>query len=57
VLKLEAARHQARGLSALAAVSPWQTVTEAIRSADLLLVHLADPKALARHLEKPLRQG
>ena len=60
VLKLEAARHQARALtngSASSALSPWQTVTEAIRSADLLLVHLSDPKELARHLEKPLRRA
>ena len=63
VLKLEAARHQARALtngsasSALSALSPWQTVTEAIRSADLLLVHLSDPKELARHLETPLRRA
>ena len=28
--------------------SPWQTVNEAVRNADLLLVHLADPKALAQ---------
>jgi len=31
-------------------LSPWQTVTEAIRNADLLLVHLSDPKDLARRL-------
>jgi Fe-S-cluster containining protein len=50
VLKLEAARHHAVALPADAASTPWQTVTEAIRSADLLLVHLSDPKALARLL-------
>jgi hypothetical protein len=61
VLKLEAARLQRATTtgstsSAVSALSPWQTVTEAIRSADLLLVHLSDPKELARHLEKPLRR-
>jgi hypothetical protein len=30
--------------------SPCQTVTAAIRNADLLLVHLSDPRALARRL-------
>jgi hypothetical protein len=47
VLKIEAARH-----SACCPVSTsWQTVIEpAIRSADLLLVHLSDTKSLARLL-------
>jgi Fe-S-cluster containining protein len=46
VVKMEAVRHHARGSSS----SPWQTVNEAVRNADLLLVHLADTKALARML-------
>jgi Fe-S-cluster containining protein len=50
VLKLEAARHQARTASGESA-SPWQTVTAALRNSDLLLVHLSDPKDLARRLE------
>jgi hypothetical protein len=50
VLKLEAARHHAQTLSTRSAPTPWQTVTEALRSADLLLVHLSDPKDLARRL-------
>jgi hypothetical protein len=53
VLKLEAARQQEPALSVTAAstsTSPWQTVLEAIRNADLLLVHLADTKSLARRL-------
>ena len=45
VLKLEAARHDAG-----ASFTPWQTVTEAVRSADLLLVHLTDPQQLARRV-------
>jgi Fe-S-cluster containining protein len=47
VLTVEAARH-----SACSSVSsPWQTVIEpAIRSADLLLVHLADTNELANRL-------
>ena len=57
VVKLEAARHQARALTTGSASSPWQTVTEAIRSADLLLVHLSDPKDLARHLERTPRRA
>ena len=46
VVKMEAVRHHARGSS----TSPWQTVHEAVRNADLLLVHLADTKALAQSL-------
>jgi len=46
VVKMEAVRHHARGSS----TSPWQTVNEAVRNADLLLVHLADTKTLARSL-------
>jgi hypothetical protein len=46
VLKMEAARHRAR----VAPSSPWQTVIDAIRNADLLLVHLADAKTLSRLL-------
>jgi Fe-S-cluster containining protein len=49
VLKLEAARQQARTASG-ASASPWQTVTAALRNSDLLLVHLSDPKDLARRL-------
>jgi Fe-S-cluster containining protein len=45
VLKVEAALQQSR-----ASTSPWQTVLEAIRNADLLLVHLSDPKHLSRRL-------
>ena len=45
VVKMEAVKHAAKTPS-----SPWQTVTEAIRNADLLLVHLADPRTLARAL-------
>jgi Fe-S-cluster containining protein len=44
VLKMEAARHQAR------AMSPWQTVLEAVRATDLLLVHLSDGPSLSRRL-------
>jgi hypothetical protein len=46
VVKMEAVRHHARGSS----TSPWQTVNEAVRNADLLLMHLADTKALALSL-------
>jgi hypothetical protein len=46
VVKMEAVRHLAREQSS----SPWQTVIEALRSADLLLVHLSDPRALANRL-------
>ena len=46
VVKMEAFRQHASA----APSSPWQTVTEAIRNADLLLVHLADVKALSRRL-------
>ena len=46
VVKMEAVRQHARA----APSSPWQTVNEAIRNADLLLVHLADVKALSRRL-------
>lgn len=49
VLKLEAARQQIRTASGESA-SPWQTVTAALRNSDLLLVHLSDPKDLARRL-------
>jgi Fe-S-cluster containining protein len=45
VLKIEATLQQSR-----ASTSPWQTVLEAIRNADLLLVHLSDPKDLSRRL-------
>jgi hypothetical protein len=41
-------RHHAQA----SASSPWQTVKEAVRSADLLLVHLVDPKELARLLDQ-----
>ena len=47
VMKMEAVRHHAQE----SASSPWQTVKEAVRSADLLLVHLADPRTLARLLD------
>jgi Fe-S-cluster containining protein len=53
VLKLEAARQQqpaSRLTAASTSISPWQTVLEAIRNADLLLVHLADTKSLAHRL-------
>jgi Fe-S-cluster containining protein len=46
VVKMEAVRHHARGTS----TSPWQTVNEAVRNADLLLVHLADARTLALSL-------
>jgi Fe-S-cluster containining protein len=36
--------------STFSELTPWQTVTEAVRNADLLLVHLSDPKDLARRL-------
>jgi len=45
-VKMEAMRHHAQGTS----TSPWQTVNEAVRNADLLLVHLADAKTLALSL-------
>jgi Fe-S-cluster containining protein len=44
-VKVEAVRHHAG-----AASSPWQTVIEAIRNADLLLVHLCDPNVLSRRI-------
>ena len=47
----EAVRHHARESPS----SPWQTVKEAIRNADLLLVHLSDPKRLSRLLDQSLR--
>jgi hypothetical protein len=52
VLKSEVARH-----SACCAVSAsWQSVIEpAVRSTDLLIVHLSDPKELARLLSLNLR--
>jgi hypothetical protein len=54
VLKFEAARRQQLESRFAAASnsshSPWQTVLEAIRNADLLLVHLVDLKNLARRL-------
>lgn len=51
VLKMEAVRHHAHE----SASPPWPTVTEAVRSADLLLVHLAETRMLARLLDaKPL---
>jgi hypothetical protein len=51
VLKMEAARQQAPGSALTAAsTSPWQTVLEAIRNADLLLVHLSDTKTLSLRL-------
>jgi Fe-S-cluster containining protein len=46
VVKMEAFRQHASA----APTSPWQTVNEAIRNADLLLVHLADAKSLSRRL-------
>ncbi|HEY7500073.1 MAG TPA: hypothetical protein VH740_16245 [Vicinamibacterales bacterium] len=46
VLKMETVRH-ARSSSAS---QPWPIVKEAIRSADLLLVHLSDPTDLSRRL-------
>jgi hypothetical protein len=46
VVRMEAVRHHARE----ATTSPWQTVIEALRSADLLLVHQLDAKVLARRL-------
>ena len=46
VVKMEAVRHHASE----APSSTWQTVNEALRSADLLLVHLSDTKTLSRRL-------
>ena len=46
VVKMEAFRQHASA----APTSPWQTVNEAIRNADLLLVHLADATSLSRRL-------
>ena len=46
VVKMEAVRQHASA----APSSPWQTVNEAIRNADLLLVHLADAKSMSRRL-------
>ena len=51
VVKMEAVKEAATTPS-----SPWQTVTAAIRNADLLLVHLSDPRTLSRLLE-PRRQA
>ncbi|HET7220153.1 MAG TPA: hypothetical protein VFJ02_18990 [Vicinamibacterales bacterium] len=52
LVKMEAVRRHAltAAASTASAVSPWEIATEAIRSADLLLVHLSDPKTLARAL-------
>lgn len=51
VLKMEAVRQRSpRSRIAPASTSPWQTVLEAIRNADLLLVHLSDPKEMSRRL-------
>ncbi len=47
VLKMECVRIAARSTPA---ASPWQNVISAIRNSDLLLVHLSDPKDLARRL-------
>ncbi len=46
VMKMEFVRHHAQESPS----PPWQTVNEAVRSADLLLVHLADPRRLSRLL-------
>ena len=46
LVKADAARPRAGATS-----SPWQIVTEAVRNADLVLVHLCDLKLLARRLE------
>jgi hypothetical protein len=43
VLKMEAARAHARSSPSS---SPWQTLNEAVRNADLLLVHLSDTRRL-----------
>jgi Fe-S-cluster containining protein len=53
VVRMEALRQHAlaSASSAASAASPWQIATDAIRNADLLLVHLADPKSLARALD------
>lgn len=45
-VKMEVARHHARESPS----TPWQTVIEALRSADLLLVHLSDTRALSSRL-------
>jgi hypothetical protein len=45
VVKVEAIRHHAGASS-----SPWQTVIEAFRNADMLLVHLCDPMELSRRV-------
>ena len=50
VLKIETARAHARPASGGTSSTLWQTVTEAIRESDLLLMHLSDPKDLARRL-------
>jgi hypothetical protein len=50
VLKIETARQQTRTASEGSALSPWQIVTEALRNSDLLLMHLSNPKDLARRL-------
>jgi hypothetical protein len=44
---MEAVRHHAHESTS----PPWPTVTGAVRSADLLLVHLADTRMLARRLD------
>lgn len=52
VLRMEVARHSA----CWSGSTPWQSVVEpAVRSTDLLLVHLADAKELARRLSLNLR--
>jgi hypothetical protein len=50
VLKMEAVRQHADRSTASSESSPWQIVKEAIRNADLLLVHLSDPADLSRRL-------
>ena len=46
IVRMESARDHARESPS----SSWQTAKEALRSADLLLVHLSDPKRLSRLL-------
>jgi hypothetical protein len=53
VVKMEAVKEAAQLPS-----SPWQIVNAAVRNADLLLVHLSDPKMLAERLarSRPMSQ-
>jgi hypothetical protein len=56
LVKMEAVRLEAAPCDARESPSsPWHIVNEALRSADLLLVHLSDIRALSRRLDQSRR--